>query len=319
MLTGQNGILNQASKAKETTIKESAREEVHLEVNGSFDNNGNYDENKAIENLKNNLKIPEKDINKVKGVLVVKYTNYEYYNDSKVKIIEGVVSGLIANKPTEYYGKFVTNYTCENKDATKNWQIFYADENNIYLISDDYIHYNYMPSGKKGSTITTKSTDYIVTFKNVYLDYNVSDIENSKAKGILSYFSNNENTLTNGGNTKSLAYMLDTDAWSKFKGDNAEYAIGGPTLDLFAASYNEMNPNKQIGYIAGNIGYSLSMNGGDYKQVLFSLGANQSLYFKSTSNGNSMWLASTSNGSSNWMLYVNTTSGGQIYRERILW
>ena len=79
-----------------------------------------------------------------------------------------------------------------------------------------------------------------------------------------------------------------------------------------------MNPNKQIGYIAGNIGYSLSMNGGDYKQVLLSLGANQSLYFKSTNNGNSMWLASTSNGSSNWMLYVNTTSGGQIYRERIL-
>ena len=49
--------------------------------------------------------------------------------------------------------------------------------------------------------------------------------------------------------------MLDTNVWSTFTDstDNsgkAEYAIGGPTLDLFCASYNQKYPSKQIQYQA---------------------------------------------------------------------
>ena len=51
-------------------------------------------------------------------------------------------------------------------------------------------------------------------------------------------------------NMKATAYLLDTEAWSSFKDEEekAEYIIGGPTLELFIASYN-MNHEKKINVV----------------------------------------------------------------------
>ena len=39
---------------------------------------------------------------------------------------------------------------------------------------------------------------------------------------------------------KVVAYMLDTGIWKKFAKENvADYAIGGPTVELFFKAYNE--------------------------------------------------------------------------------
>ena len=59
MLTGENGILSQASKAAEETRREQVREKVQLEVLGSYDNNGNLDMDKLKENIKNNLGVDD--------------------------------------------------------------------------------------------------------------------------------------------------------------------------------------------------------------------------------------------------------------------
>ena len=40
-LTGENGILTKANKAKEDTERESAREKVQMVVLASYDSNGN--------------------------------------------------------------------------------------------------------------------------------------------------------------------------------------------------------------------------------------------------------------------------------------
>ena len=47
-------------------------------------------------------------------------------------------------------------------------------------------------------------------------------------------------------NMGAVAYMLDTNVWSTFtdSAGKAEYAIGGPTLDLFCASYNQKYSDK---------------------------------------------------------------------------
>ena len=37
---------------------------------------------------------------------------------------------------------------------------------------------------------------------------------------------------------KAVAYMLDTNTWSVYAGDKADYAIGGPTIELFFKSYD---------------------------------------------------------------------------------
>ena len=57
----------------------------------------------------------------------------------------------ISSNPKLYYGKTVTNYLCasnysaENSNGVRAWKIFYADDKNIYLIADDYIHSELMP------------------------------------------------------------------------------------------------------------------------------------------------------------------------------
>ena len=50
---------------------------------------------------------------------------------------------------------------------------------------------------------------------------------------------------------QAIAFMLDTNRWNTlYKGNGADYAIGGPTLDLLSASYNKYYedgaPNKGV-------------------------------------------------------------------------
>ena len=60
---------------------------------------------------------------------------------------EIVDSADVASEPEKHFGGYVTNYTTPSGDPNVKWRIFYADESNIYLIADDYIHYNYAPQG----------------------------------------------------------------------------------------------------------------------------------------------------------------------------
>ena len=55
-LTGDNGILTQANKAKTETEKAGAQEKVELEVTGSYGKTGDIDLNLLNNNLKNNVK-----------------------------------------------------------------------------------------------------------------------------------------------------------------------------------------------------------------------------------------------------------------------
>ena len=52
----------------------------------------------------------------------------------------------------------------------------------------------------------------------------------------------------NDRNINSVAYLMDTNVWSTFAGTKAEYAMGGPTIELFCASYKQTHPDKYIDY-----------------------------------------------------------------------
>lgn len=54
---------------------------------------------------------------------------------------------------------------------------------------------------------------------------------------------------------------MDTNAWSIFAGDKAEYAIGTPTIEMFCASYKDTHPNKYIEFnsVSSN-GYNVKWN-----------------------------------------------------------
>ena len=165
----------------------------------------------------------------------------------------------ISNNPEKYYGKEVTNYNDTPNNASVGWQIFHADEENIYLIAKDYVHKDYIPDGAKGSAIyDNERTSYELSMNNVMKDYSgSSDITDEKIKELNNdYFNIKKYTSTN-DNMKKVAYMLDTNVWSVFKGEQAEYAIGGPTIELLFESHNKRHITGYVAEATSEEGYQI--------------------------------------------------------------
>ena len=211
----------------------------------------------------------------------------------------------IENNPSQYYGQYV-NYTPKNNASVK-WRIFYAGTNpnvtsdttsRIYLIADDYISSQYAPNGKEGSEIIAY-TDYRLSMDNVINDYaGSSNVTNSFVKPWLSYLNSSYGRNSYYDNMKAVAYMLDTNVWSTFtdSAGKAEYAIGGPTLDLFCTSYNQKYSTKTIQYQSDTYGYNVRWSTGEsYDYYIDGLPTNDGLYvISSSSKAEYMWLASPS-------------------------
>ena len=56
----------------------------------------------------------------------------------------------VTENPNKYYGVEVREYICNSKGVSK-WRIFHADNSNIYLIADDYISNEYVPTSRGGT------------------------------------------------------------------------------------------------------------------------------------------------------------------------
>ena len=225
----------------------------------------------------------------------------------------------ITSNPEEYYGQYV-DYQPSNGETDVKWKIFYAGTNpnvqgdttnRIYLIADDYINATYAPKGKGGTAID--SSNYYTWFDSIVNNGNYrgsSDITNSLVKPWLSFLNSSYGKNNTYENMQVTAYMLDTQAWSTFTDNNgkAEYAIGGPTLDLFCASYNKKYPSKTIQYRSEDYGYNVKWStdrnyGTNY--YIEGLPTNDSLYvIKSTSKALAMWLASPSALGDSSIMYV---------------
>ncbi len=195
----------------------------------------------------------------------------------------------------EYYGAKVVGYECPNSEAVTNWKIYYADERNIYLIADDFIEFEYAPKGKGGNAITV--TEDKAIFTDIFKDYNGSeDITETKIQQLnSSYFKVLEDksiTSTN-LNMKLVAYMLDTNAWSVFKGNKATYAVGGPTLEMTMKSYSQKHKVDYRAQATNDNGYQLSRDGGNTWE-LYSGGMLEQdmLYCRANEKCNAMCIAS---------------------------
>ena len=220
----------------------------------------------------------------------------------------GTDAGEILKVATEYYGTEVTNYTVPHAGVDK-WRIFYADGTNRYLIADDYITAANTPNGQNGSKIYENST-YRLSFDNVYKDYSGASWISSNSKGSkwLSQFLTSYGTSTY-TNIRAVAYMMDTNVWSGYyAGEDAEYAMGGPTIEMYCASYKDTHPSKYLE--CGNLnsyGYQVRWNGGSWNTEQSGLVQDDfnSIYIKSdTSKAYGMWLASPSANTNDDLMYA---------------
>lgn len=119
-LTGDNGILTQATNAKTTTEEKGALEAVQLEVAGSFDNEGNYKAESAKDNLEKHLNA---DVTGENGKLKVEYKGYKFKVDvdGKVSLSNGVNVREIFDSTGKEEGKLhigdFINYTAGTWDT----------------------------------------------------------------------------------------------------------------------------------------------------------------------------------------------------------
>ena len=86
MLTGNNGILSQAGRAKDRTREEAAREKIQLEVTGAYNKYGDIDLGKLKTNLDNNVGA---DTSKINDILIDGATTGKITVDGKDFYVDG--------------------------------------------------------------------------------------------------------------------------------------------------------------------------------------------------------------------------------------
>ena len=302
---------NPVDSAKEAKFKEDVRsfqDDLSLSVSKDYtDKSGQRDDKfnvTTFDDIKNNY-IPS-FTKEYEGKLVIKNDELKYVGDKVTEkekkwlddlgIKEDIETAAEkVAKDTDYYGKKITNYEA---NGVSDWKMFYSDGNNVYIIASDYVDLDKLPSTKNGYSPKLRDSNYpkAAKFWSVVSDYNgSSDITDEKIKKLNNDYFSKEYTSTN-VNMKAVAYMLDTNIWSSFKTEKAEYAIGGPTAEMLISSYNKKHNVDYRVRARSAYGYDISIDGGktwrsDHPGML---DKNDSLYALSSSETWGMWLASPS-------------------------
>ena len=332
MLTGQNGILTQAQKAKTTTDNKSAEEKVKLAVMAARkqSEDASLDLEKLTTEVTTNyggqveggafpatVTIDGKSFT-VSSTGEVTATGDSTPNPPVPTPTDGISAKNIADMDdkTNIYGATVTNYTPATTTDV-NWKIFYADDDNIYLIADNYVEKTNLPNSTNGTTATANkpndgNSSYarVAYFNNILGDYAGSArITDSRLKALNNDYFNTKGFSSANNNMKSVAYMMDTTAWnSKFKDTNnkADYVIGGPSVELLFKSYNDKYKTAYVSQATNATGYQIKRKAKDTSWS-YSIGSmlktSAPLYvITARSNALAYWLASPSaNGTSNVM------------------
>ena len=166
------------------------------------------------------------------------------------------------------------------------------------MIADDYIPYNYIPNSSGGHKPNQGNTNYKAYFTNILFDdYSGSaSITDARMKALNNDYFTKGYTSTN-QNMKAVAYMLDTNAWSVYAGDKADYAVGGPSIEMLMKSYSEKYGVDYRAQASSATGYQISNNGGsswanDTNSILNT--SDSTYVINSTTKANGVWLASPS-------------------------
>ncbi len=227
---------------------------------------------------------------------------------------------------TQKYGAKVTGVATSKLTENYEWQLFYEQGNDIYLIASDYIHTDDCPAGQNGNTIVKNGTDYTNSMNNVIKDYaGSSDITDNEMKALNNeFFANNYSSTTN--NMKAVAYMLDRKQWTnKFTGNangnsQIDYVIGGPSIELLFKSYNAKHKTNYKAKATSATGYKISSGGdadSDYQTSISNMlkTDDRTYVISNIAKANYMWLASPSAIGTNYVMDVafNGSVGGNTF------
>ena len=149
----------------------------------------------------------------------------------------------------EYYGQEIDyGVNLDGDTSTNDWKILYNDGINVYIIASDYV------PNTHAAIPTTLGMSVVENYTyNLYWSSGNStkaggeDIFGSGATEGTKKIANRylktwkgKTTISTSSNAQMTAALMDTVAWSRFaEGVEGAYAMGGPTLEMWVASWNE--------------------------------------------------------------------------------
>lgn len=219
-LTGDNGIINQASDAKIKTEISQWEERIETAIIAAEGKHRNTTIDDVIQELIDSDVISDANqVDKETGTITTNEPQYD---------IEGKLDDYIESKSTEItvanYGDRV-NYVSK-RDSSLIWRIFYSDTDYVYLISS------------KSDGSSTISSTSLNGFEGEYTGS--ENIDTSLQYLNKQWFNILGSNPSKSASSRIVAYLMDQEVWDEYKdsSENASYAIGGPTLELFVNSYN---------------------------------------------------------------------------------
>ena len=224
--------------------------------------------------------------------------------NTKPNSSSGINATTISKNPQKYYGAYVNYTTTNTLSENYKWRIFYATNSNIYLIASNYVSVADLPATTKGNKPTNTNTFYpkAASFTNVINDYTGSASIAEDMKWFNKDYFDKNYTSTN-SNMKAVAYLLDKSIWTdKFKGNGADYVVGGPSLEIVLTSYNQSTnqSNMYQSRAENSTGYKMSDDSGTNWKFYSSSSSKYltkvaNLYrINSTSNAYAYWISSPS-------------------------
>ncbi len=311
MVVGDNGIITQAQDAKEETEKADVKEKTQMDIlEKQLEKEGNiskvnfvdilnqyFDDVPTEENLPddlNNLILTSKEEYGGHEINIGEIWNGTFAEPSLAEIVKSTNYGDYVDYPIDLNG---------DGNTTNDWRIFYNNGEHIFIIAVDYVPNTSSYLDNTGTEMSTDST------YNLYW-YSAPSTAQTVNSSILNLFRQNWTDYSTNINGRCVSTLLNTNNWNRFVNTSyADYAIGGPTLEMWIESYHEkgyaqlyINTNAN-GYYIGNtenpltIGYNLSSDSG----------YNDTLYFSHqeiVNNCLGYWLISPSANNANDLMHV---------------
>ena len=275
LVLGNNGVLTQATNAVQTNRKATVKEEVETAWagaesdywsewanNSAFIKTANFYDAK----LKVYLASTGHDISvsdgEDEGTYQVNYTSndqnqsYTFLVDENGKITPLVIGNAaeIASD-TNNIGATV-NYGKSYTGDDKGWQILYADNKNVYIITRGYLTASDISNAVSSGSGYNGTRDFTNLDTKKYPAIKDGWLYKIYKDGNVLYDSHNDN------NVKGIEYLLDSantsTSWYGLNNDFSKWVIGAPTVELLFASYDAANNTTTTIPDLGNNGYSVS-------------------------------------------------------------
>ena len=154
-------------------------------------------------------------------------------------VMNNITAQMVAEHPETYYGLKVTNY--ESKNGQNDWKIFYSDGTHIFLITGDYVDLSVANRLNSNTGMTKQGSKYRVNWSSA--PSSLQTVEDTVKTRFMTtgYTLNSSNP-----SSRCVSTLLNASNWESYKdnGNMAEYAVGGSTIEMWMASWNELCDKK---------------------------------------------------------------------------